>query len=286
MKRLYGHLTMKDATRAIQGNTIAGAVSKDYLAFQFGLLPTIADLRDFAQLFAKWGLYYGEKGDLLTAVHSHKCQPKERLAGSKWHHRGKASIDGSDIPIEISIAEPHSVQHGTAKYYFVCPELTGVLNRMCQLTDLLGVLDPAAIWDKIPFSFVIDWFIPVGHWLHANLKPQLFPADCVICDYCESIGSKSIVSVRAHYASPQRPDNGALDVASWHSLYHGSYLRYARRAFPLSDIPPAKRGFQLNDTIVSIKRIFIGAALVGSGGVVSGRKSTTNRKAGKRPRAK
>jgi hypothetical protein len=35
------------------------------------------------------------------------------------------------------------------------------------LMDTLGVeLDPRIAWDAIPFSFVLDWFLGVGDWLH------------------------------------------------------------------------------------------------------------------------
>jgi hypothetical protein len=73
----------------------------------------------------------------------------------------------------------------TLKYRLLCPELTGWLNRLKQFVDLFGVLDPAAVWDVIPWSFVVDWFLPVGRWLHDN-RPRLFPAEFEVLDYCES----------------------------------------------------------------------------------------------------
>lgn len=34
---------------------------------------------------------------------------------------------------------------------------------------LSGLLDPLSIvWEKLPYSFVIDWFIPIGNWLQAR----------------------------------------------------------------------------------------------------------------------
>lgn len=36
-----------------------------------------------------------------------------------------------------------------------------------QLATQLGLTNPADIlWETIPFSFVLDWFIPIGRWLH------------------------------------------------------------------------------------------------------------------------
>ena len=42
-------------------------------------------------------------------------------------------------------------------------------DPMIVLFNSLGLLDPAAIaWEKIPYSFVVDWFLPVGDWLGAR----------------------------------------------------------------------------------------------------------------------
>jgi hypothetical protein len=45
--------------------------------------------------------------------------------------------------------------------YEVEAGLSAVLNDF-------GVLDfPASAWELIPFSFVVDWFIPIGDWIQA-----------------------------------------------------------------------------------------------------------------------
>jgi hypothetical protein len=75
----------------------------------------------------------------------------------------------------------------TVKYYFVCPELHGMFQRIKAAADRLGLLDPAAAWDVVPFSFVLDWFVDIGTWLHKNLKPNWYPVDCVISDWAESL---------------------------------------------------------------------------------------------------
>jgi hypothetical protein len=48
-----------------------------------------------------------------------------------------------------------------------------VTNPLLRRLDQSGVLNPALIvWELVPFSFVIDWFIPVGDWL-MNVMPPL-----------------------------------------------------------------------------------------------------------------
>jgi hypothetical protein len=49
----------------------------------------------------------------------------------------------------------------------------GVTDPLVRRFDQLGVLNPALlIWEKIPYSFVLDWFIPVGNWLTNVVPPQ------------------------------------------------------------------------------------------------------------------
>lgn len=41
-------------------------------------------------------------------------------------------------------------------------------NPNLYMLSMLGLVNPLeVVWDKIPFSFVIDWFIPIGTWISA-----------------------------------------------------------------------------------------------------------------------
>lgn len=41
-------------------------------------------------------------------------------------------------------------------------------NFTLALLSSLGLTNPAEIvWERVPFSFVVDWFLPVGNWLSA-----------------------------------------------------------------------------------------------------------------------
>lgn len=59
------------------------------------------------------------------------------------------------------------------------------LDEAPSLADNLGLTDPASVvWELLPYSFVVDWFIPVGTWLRdrailSNVKGRYFTTEKV-----------------------------------------------------------------------------------------------------------
>lgn len=52
-----------------------------------------------------------------------------------------------------------------------------------SLPKLLGLLDPEVVmWERLPFSFVADWFIPLGDWLTARGFSQGLNATFITSD--------------------------------------------------------------------------------------------------------
>jgi hypothetical protein len=58
---------------------------------------------------------------------------------------------------------------------------------MLAMLDALGVnLNPAIIWNAIPWSFVVDWVVGVGRWLDQFKSRNLEPV-CLIHRYLYSV---------------------------------------------------------------------------------------------------
>jgi hypothetical protein len=74
-------------------------------------------------------------------------------------------------------------------YYYSIPALKGFLARLAQLCDTFGVhLDAGIAWDAIPYTFVVDWFINVGGWLHRNVSlGDWYKVDVHIEEYFTSV---------------------------------------------------------------------------------------------------
>lgn len=121
-------------------------VSGRWLELQYGWLPLISDVHEAANAYAA-----------LTG------KPRtERVSVSLTR---KAQRDSSSSPSAYSCK-------GTVE------ERWRILYEMSESLSTprsLGLTDPASVvWELIPYSFVIDWFLPIGSYLeNLNTIPQL-----------------------------------------------------------------------------------------------------------------
>lgn len=164
------------------------------LAQSFGVVPFIKDVKDLMRILRTWQTAYDKLRAQVDQVYT-------------WHSK-PFILDPSDdsyLPPRVLSTGPISGLHTltnlsgeihrgglrvthrrTMQYRLTCPEVTSFLSRCKQLVDSLGLLDPAALWDVIPFSFIADWYAPIGTWLHRN-RPRLLKLDMLVLDYTESV---------------------------------------------------------------------------------------------------
>jgi hypothetical protein len=58
--------------------------------------------------------------------------------------------------------------HATWRYIYTLDHMSELEEQIATHLDTLGVrLDPGIVWDAIPFSFVVDWIVDVGAFLHS-----------------------------------------------------------------------------------------------------------------------
>jgi len=90
------------------------------------------------------------------------------------------------------------------------------------------------VWDAIPFSFLVDWFLKVGDWL-ASFDERV-PVDIVIHDACWS--SKTLEKARVEWVagSPLANPNWQPTMAQWGNYSRKVYIR--ERLYP-SDLAKA-----------------------------------------------
>jgi len=123
------------------------------------MLKTIANLHLFLKYVVKTGIMnIGEWNKLLDAM----CHPeklKKAIAGSQLIGRGKqtkkTTLD-DDSTLEVT-------HYAKLVYNTQGVDITNLLN-------LLGLTPRLAdLWDLIPFSFVVDWLLPIGEAIN-NLE--------------------------------------------------------------------------------------------------------------------
>jgi len=121
-------------------------VTNKWLELQYGWKPLLSDIYGSCDALSK-----RDKSDWRVTAKALRSEfsvyPYERLftGGSNFDsYRGTAKVErGAFVRID---AIPH--------------------NDLTMSLASLGVLNPLNVgWELVPFSFVVDWFLPIGGWL-------------------------------------------------------------------------------------------------------------------------
>lgn len=115
----------------------------------------------------KWlELQYGWK-PLLSDVHG-ACKALEKRDKSDWlvTVKGRASSNGSTTKkfVEFDAGEVVAKwRHSVLVRIDALPD-----NELLIALSSSGITNPLLIgWERLPFSFVVDWILPVGGWLES-----------------------------------------------------------------------------------------------------------------------
>jgi hypothetical protein len=241
----------------------AAQLASTHLGYQFGIKPAVADLRDFIRVLKTWQKAYDRLREQIDQVYTWRSQKEEIILFEprvipvgKLHAPGLTYADCLYDRTAIK-----AVLSRTMQYSFSCPEVTSFLARVKQLIDQLGLLDPVAIWDVLPWSFVVDWFVPIGKWLHRNRK-RLFPVDLVVHDYCEAI--KIEWSARLKHGvyfdfENDAPSSAPIEYIPGTEFVNEVYMRKRFKPPPQVIKPPRTKSF---GDAVTFKRCAISASLI------------------------
>lgn len=263
-----GRRTAKElAIDNITPRTASRELANRHLSVKFGLLPMVDDITRLYSLIQRWTNLYDDMDSLLTTNRTWYSPPFDfKVEYPRITEVGECRVDISGVYAFPCIVKCKSggdsvtARHfRTLKFGFECPEFQGWLARMRQFVDAFGVLDPAALWDVVPFSFVVDWFFGIGGWLHKN-RPRFFPANVVIKDYCESI---RIDNRREWYYQgyAQALHQSGLTYHTDLPLGSDHHSMYIRRLFnPSASVQSL--GPKIGKGVVSLNRITTAASLI------------------------
>jgi hypothetical protein len=113
-------------------------VANNWLELQYGWLPLLSD-----------------------------CYDASKFVESKLQN-----IEKSSFTVKISQKSPGEYSHYWVNYAkaetLAAITIQAVLEEKVSLAAQLGLTDPLSIaWELMPYSFVIDWFLPIGPYLEA-----------------------------------------------------------------------------------------------------------------------
>lgn len=124
------------------------AASSNWLALKYGWLPLLKDTYDGAQFLA----------------HNFNSPRVFRVACTR--SLGKKGDSSYDFPYwglrdGVSYVMANMERKESKRIVAIMTEV--------NVPKLSGIEDPLSIaWELVPYSFVVDWFIPVGNWLSAR----------------------------------------------------------------------------------------------------------------------
>lgn len=107
---------------------------------------------------------------------------------------------GTSFILPLSRVQVTSVQDGawrysaTVRYKYTIPqELTQARGQWKAFLDVVGLNgNPAILWNAVPFSFVVDWFVNVGKLL-SFVRQDNLPLKSEILDFTHSVRAQKTI---------------------------------------------------------------------------------------------
>lgn len=148
------HYDRKDIRRAAErlrmdvGHTKTNRLPRDWLYYHYALKPTLADA-------------HGSVLELVREIH-----PSDWMSVAKG--KSKRDFKVGPTPVSLGTQNCYGHFHSDQQYESVsCRVRVQPSNTMFARMATLGVTNPAEVlWEKVPFSFVADWFFSIGDFFH------------------------------------------------------------------------------------------------------------------------
>jgi hypothetical protein len=193
IKRLASMFKSNKTLRRIMGGT-----ADAYLQKEFNVMPLLSDIAGIRRALINTSKQIRNllnlEGKLLTrhyycgleSLYPNKAQTPSSTYGSTVKLSGTFIGDPAGLPsgpclngvfkAYRTVTYDKAQFHGEIQYSYYLTQFQRENAAILGLADSLGVnLNPAIIWNAIPWSFVVDWVLDVSRWLDQfkvrNLEP-------------------------------------------------------------------------------------------------------------------
>jgi hypothetical protein len=171
--------------RNISFASLLRTAAGQYLNLQFNILPLISDI---GKIYLALKRTEARLNDFVTRAG--RVQSRHfRFAWSEfpdidnpWSWSGRIAQDARTILSETGASRQvyydPSIFHAQLQYNYNYTGYQAEHARLLGWLDALGInLNPAIIWNALPWSFVVDWVLGIGPYLDTlkitNMEPQI-----------------------------------------------------------------------------------------------------------------
>lgn len=207
----------------------ATAASDAWLEFQYGWKPLLQDIYGAVDLYGQLGK------DAMTCTVTNKksvtVHTEKTLTGSQNYKRIWTGTHKYTVKVSITYGHPS-------------------VNLNANLASQLGLTNPALLaWELAPFSFVVDWFLPIGSSLSSLDATIGLTFRYGTLTYIDDINGQEVVSQT--YVSGFGADRELLrhSVSSFQTL---NIRRTVLPGFPGPTLPTFKNPISMIHTLNSI----------------------------------
>lgn len=142
------------SAREIRKRGLLNTISEEYLKYVYGFKPLMQDIFGLVELAKE----HGNTPLLLSAMGKSKQQDQTDLFEFSEPSINSMTTIG---PLDIDARVLCNI------WARIDPNYTGT-----RALNQLGLLNPASLaWDLVPWSFVVDWLVPIGPVLQALTAP-------------------------------------------------------------------------------------------------------------------
>ena len=233
----YRQLRRGDVSAALQTLTgkfndtwrdIPGVAANSWLAYSYGLRPLLSDVYGACAAIQRANKPYFD----VHQVTAFEQSPFDVYVENVF---GPNRFDKRRLVGEVSV-------RGKVRFR--------VSNPILHTLDQVGLTNPVSIaWELVPFSFVADWFLPIGDYINAIVPPQ--GVDFV--DGWMTVRASGARETRFYQADYADPSNAPWDTT-------GVTREVLKQRVMLSSIPQVS--FTVPDISLSREKIASGLALI------------------------
>lgn len=204
---------LNDSARSLRKRGISNAAAQRYLEYVYGFKPLMSDIYGIIDLLKK-----KSSNSLLVSGHGVSVQDGTVKVADAYDFSAHAYTKFPAPCNEKTIVSCHV-------WARIDPQFAGI-----RALNQLGLINPLSLmWELVPWSFVVDWVVPIGSVLQAMSAR----AGLIFVDGSVSVRD-SVVGAFEHWYSIT--DKSSTDIHANGIIRYAGYYRETLSDFPVPGV--------------------------------------------------